>query len=134
MNLKETGNKFLFSIPHFSELFNMRRNHRYVPHKELGVEIKIQDTRNAHIDGEIFDISFDGMRLITSDKRIEDSKTISLSVDNFRVDLPCKKIWQAEYYYRIEFGSMDRQEFANFEYFIEHFIITAPENLLELLM
>jgi len=132
MNLKKTGNKFLFSIPHFSELFNMRRNQRYAPHKELGVEIK--DTRDAHIDGKLFDISFDGMRLLTSDKRIEDSKTISLSVDNFRVDVPCKKIWQDEYYYRIEFGSMDRQKFANLEYFIEHSIKTAPDNLLELLM
>jgi len=134
MNLKETGNKFLMSIPHFSELFNMRRNQRYIPHKELGVEIKIKDTRNAYIDGKLFDISLDGMRLITSDKRIEGSKAISLSVDNSSVDLLCKKIWKDEYHYRIEFGSMDEQEFANLEYFINHFIKTAPENLLELLM
>ena len=85
----------------------MRRNQRYAPHKELGVKIK--DTQDAPIDGKLFDISFDGMRIITSDKRIEESKTISLSGDNFRVDLPCKKIWGDEYYYGIEFGSMDRQ-------------------------
>lgn len=72
--------------------------------------------------------------MTTSAKRIEDLKTISLSVENFRVDLPCKKIWQDEYYFRMEFGSMDRQEFANLEYFIDHFIKTAPDNLLELLM
>ena len=113
MNLKETGNKFLVSIPYFSELFNMRRNQRYAPHKESGLEIKIKDTRNAHIDGKLSDISFDGMRLITSDKRIEDSKAISLSVDNISVDLLCKKIWEDEHNYRIEFGSMNRQEFAN---------------------
>ena len=133
MNLKETGTKFLNSIPHFSELFNSRRNQRYAPHKELG-KIMIYDPGNAHIDGKLFDISFDGMRLITSDKRIEDLKTISLSVQNFRLDLPCQKIWQDEPYYRIEFGSMDRQEFANLEYFVEHLVKRTPDNLLELLM
>ena len=132
MNLKETGSKIFFSIPYFSELFNLRRNQRFALHKELAVKVK--DTRDAHIDGKLFDISFDGMRLITSDKRIEDSNTISLSVDDFRVNLPCKKLWQDDYYYRIEFGNMDRQEFANLEYFIDNFIKTAPDNLLELLM
>ena len=134
MNLKKTGSKFLYSIPHFSEIFNMRRNPRYAPHKVSGPEISIKDSHDAHIDGKLFDISFDGMRFATSDKRMEGIETISLSVDNFRVDLPCKKIWQDQYYYRMEFGSMDRQEFANLEYFIEHYIKTAPDNLLELLM
>lgn len=134
MKLKETGSKFLFSIPHFSELFNMRRNQRYTPPKELDDEIKIQDAQNAYIDGRLFDISFDGMKLLTSDNRMDTLKTISLSVQNFRVEVPCKKIWQDEDYCRIEFGNMDRQEFANIKYFVEHFIKTAPDNLLELLM
>jgi hypothetical protein len=43
-------------------------------------------------------------------------------------------IWQDGRYYGIEFGSMDQQEFANIKYFIENFIKTAPDNLLELLM
>ena len=120
MNLKETGSRIFFSIPHFSDLFNMRRNQRYAMHKKLGVKIK--DTRDVRIDGRLIDISFDGMRLLTSDKRIEDLKTISLSVDDFRVELPCKKIWQDETCYRIEFGGMDRQEFADLKYFIENFI------------
>ena len=132
MNLKETGSRIFFSIPHFSNLFNMRRNQRYALHKELVVKIK--DTQNSRIDGRLIDISFDGMRVLTSDRRIEDVKTISLSVDDFRVDLPCKKIWQDETCYRIEFGGMDRQEFADLKYLIEHFIKTAPDNLLELLM
>ena len=132
MNLKETGSRIFFSIPHFSNLFNMRRNQRYALHKELVVKIK--DTQNSRIDGRLIDISFDGMRVLTSDRRIEDVKTISLSVDDFRVDLPCKKIWQDETCYRIEFGGMDRQEFTDLKYLIEHFIKTAPDNLLELLM
>jgi hypothetical protein len=74
------------------------------------------------------------MRLITSDKRIEDAKAISLSVENFRLDLPCRKIWQDDPYYRIEFGSMDQQEFADLEYFVEHLVKRTPDNLLELLM
>ena len=129
MNLKETGSRIFFSIPHFSDLFNMRRNQRYALHKKLGVKIK--DTGDVRIDGRLIDISLDGMRLLTSDKRIEDLKTISLSVDDFRVELPCKKIWQDETCYRIEFGGMDRQEFTDLKYFIENFIKTAPDNLLE---
>ena len=132
MNLKKTGSKIFFSIPHFSDLFNMRKNQRYALHKEVGV--KVMDTRNARIDGRLIDISFDGMRLLTSDKRIEDLKTISLSVDDFRVELPCQKIWQDETCYRIEFGSMDRQEFTDLRYFIEHYIKKAPDNLFKLLM
>ena len=132
MNLKETGSRIFFSIPHFSELFNMRRNQRYALHKETAVKVK--DTRDTRIDGRLIDISFDGMRLLTSDKRIEGLKAISLSVDDFRVELPCQKIWQSDTCYRVEFGSMDRQEFADLKYFIEHYIIKAPDNLLELLM
>ena len=134
MNLKETGNKFLYAIPHFSELFNMRKNQRYVTHKELGIKIKMNDMQEAVIDGKLLDISLDGMKLETSDKRIVALKAISISVDDVRVELPCKKIWQEDCYYRIEFKSMDRQEFTNFEYFIENYIKTAPDNLLELLM
>jgi len=134
MILKEVGNKFLYLIPHFSELFNMRKNQRYAPHMASCFEIKIKDTRNSIINGKLSDISFDGMKLITSDRRIDDIKTISLSVDDFRVDLPCKKVWQDEYCYRMEFGSMNRREFTKLGYFIEHFIKTAPDNLLELLM
>jgi hypothetical protein len=61
------------------------------------------------------------MRIISTDKRIEDSKTISLSVDDIRVELPCEKIRRIGYYYGIKFGSMDKREFTNLEYFIEHF-------------
>jgi hypothetical protein len=134
MDLKETGIKFLFAIPHFSELFNMRRNQRYAPPKELDFEIKIKDGQDAHIDGKLFDISFDGIKLVTTDKRIERLKAVSLSAQNIQVEVPCKMIWQDGFHYGIEFGSMDRQEFANIKYFVEHFIKTAPDNLLELLM
>jgi hypothetical protein len=134
MNLKETGSKFIFAIPHFSELFNMRRNQRYAPNKELGFEIKIKDAQDAHIDGKVFDISFDGMKLITSDQRIKRLKAISLSAQNLHMEVPCKMIWQDGCYYGIEFGSIDQQEFDNIKYFIENFIKTAPDNLLELLM
>ena len=125
MNLKELGNKFVMSIPHLAMLFDMRKNQRYVPHEGLDAKIKIKD---AQIDGKIFDISFGGIRIISSDKRIEDSKTISLSIDDYRVDLPCKTIRKDEYYYGIEFGSMDRQAYTNLKYFVDHFTKESQEN------
>ena len=76
----------------------------------------------------MLDICIGGMRIISTDKRIEDSKTISLSVDDFRVEFPCKKIRRIEYYYGIKFGSMDEREITNLEYFIEHFT-KEPRNL-----
>jgi len=112
----------------------MRKNQRYVTQKELGIKVKMKDMQEAVIDGKLFDISLDGMKLETCDKRIEALKAISISVDDFRVELPCKKIWQEDGYYRIEFKSMDQQEFTNFEYFNENYIKTAPDNLLKLLM
>ena len=134
MNLKETGVKFLFAIPHFSELFNMRRNQRYAPHKELDFVIKIKDGQDAQTDGKLFDISFDGMKLVASANRLDRLKAISLSTQDFHLEVPCKMIWQDGCYYGIEFGSMDQQEFTNIKYFVEHFIKTSPDNLLELLM
>jgi hypothetical protein len=125
MNFRELGNKFLMSIPHLALLFDMRRNQRYVPHESLGVEIRVND---AQIDGKIFDISFGGIRIISSDKRIEDSKTITMFVDDFRLDLPCKTIRRDESYYGIKFGSMNRQELINLKYFVEHFTKESPEN------
>ena len=133
MNLKKNGSKFLNSIPHFSELFNVRRNQRYTPHHELA-EIRLFDPQAGPIDGKLFDISFDGMRILTTDKRIEKIRTISLSVENFRMDLPVQKIWADKSYYRIEFGDMNQQEFADLEYFVEHLVKRTPDNLLELLM
>ena len=133
MNLKKNRIKFLNSIPHFAELFNVRRNQRYTPHHELA-EIRLFDPQGGPIDGKLFDISFDGMRILTTDKRIEKIKTISLSVENFRMDLPVRKIWADKSYYRIEFGDMNQQEFADLEYFVEHLVKRTPDNLLELLI
>jgi hypothetical protein len=112
----------------------MRRNQRYTPQKKLGFIISFKDAQDARINGKVFDISFDGMKLISSDKRIERLKAVSLSAQNLHVQVPCKMIWQDGRYYGIEFGSMDQQEFDDIKYFIENFIKTAPDNLLELLM
>jgi len=76
----------------------------------------------------LLDICIGGMRIISTDKRIEDSKTISLSVDYFRVELPCEKMRRIEYYYGIKFGPMDKQELSNLEYFIEHFTKKPPSS------
>ena len=118
MRLKEKGIELIMSIPHIALLWDMRKHQRYEPREGLDIEIKSKDEK---IYALLLDICIGGMRIISTDKRIEDAKTISLSVDDFRVELPCEKIQRIEYYYGIQFGSVDKQEFANLEYFIENF-------------
>jgi len=118
MRLKEKINKFLISIPHLATLWDLRRHQRFELREGLDIEIKSND---AKICAVLQDISIGGMKIISTDKRIEDLKTISLSVDDFRVELPCEKIQGIEHYYGIKFGAMDERELSNLEYFIEHF-------------
>lgn len=123
MRLKEKSFEFLMSIPHLALLWDMRRYQRYEPRDGFEIEINGKD---AKIYALLIDICVGGMRIISTDKRIEDLKTISLSVDDFRVDLPCEKIRRIEYHYGIKFGPMDKREFTNLEYFIEHFTKEPP--------
>jgi hypothetical protein len=118
MRLKEKSYKFFMSIPHLALLWDMRRHQRYEPRDGLDIEIKSKDTK---IYALLLDLCIGGMRIISTDKRIEGSKTISLSVDDFCMELPCEKIRKIGYYYGIKFGSMDERESTNLEYFIEHF-------------
>ncbi len=69
----------------------------------------------------LLDICIGGMRIVSTDKRIGDSETISLSVNNFRVELPCEKTRRIEYQYGITFGSIDKRQYKGLVYFIEHF-------------
>ena len=123
MRLKEKSFELIMSIPHLALLWNMRRYQRYEPREGLDIEIKSKDTK---IHALLIDICIGGMRIISTDKRIEGSKTISLSMDDFHVELPCEKIQRIEYYYGIKFGPMDKREFANLQYFIEHFSKEPP--------
>ena len=125
MGLKEKSYKFFTLIPHLALLWDMRRHQRCEPLEGLEIEIK---TKNEKIYALLLDIGIGGMRIVSTDKRIEDSETISLSVEDFRVELPCEKIRRIEYYYGIKFGSMDKREFANLEYFIEHFTKEPPSS------
>ena len=125
MGLKEKSYKFFMSIPHLALLWDMRKDQRYEPREGLDIEIKTKDEK---IYALLLDICIGGMRIISTDKRIEDSKTISLSVDDFRVELPCEKMRRIEYYYGIKFGPMDKQELSNLEYFIEHFTKEPPSS------
>ena len=125
MGLKEKSYKFFMLIPHLAFLWDMRRHQRCEPLEGLDIEIKTKDEK---IYALLLDICIGGMRIISTDKRIEDSKTISLSVDYFRVELPCEKMRRIEYYYGIKFGPMDKQELSNLEYFIEHFTKKPPSS------
>lgn len=125
MRFKELNYKFLMSIPHLSFIFDMRRYQRYEPNVGLRLEINVNDTK---IEGQLLDIGIGGMRIMSTDKRIEDSKSISLSTNDIRVKLPCRSIRKITFYYGIKFGRIDRQDLADLEYFIDHFTHKSLEN------
>ncbi len=118
MGLKEKSYKMIMSIPHLALLWDMRRHQRYELREGLDIEIKCNEVK---IYSLLLDICIGGMRIVSTDKRIEESKTLSISVNDFRMELPCKKIRKIGYYYGIIFDSMEKQEFTDLEYFIEHF-------------
>jgi hypothetical protein len=124
MGFKEKTYKFIMSIPHIALLWDMRRYPRYEPLKELDIEIRNEDLK---IHALLVDICTGGMRIVSTDKRIENAKSISLIVDDFCVTLPCQKIRKTLYYYGIIFGSMDKRECSKLAYFIDHFT-RDPEN------
>jgi hypothetical protein len=137
MRFKELNYKFLMSIPHLSFLFDMRRYQRYEPNEGLRIEINVNDTKIegqlldvgiGGIEGQLLDVGIGGMRIMSTDKRIEDSKSISLSTNDIRVNLPCRSIRKITFYYGIKFGRIDRQDFADLEYFIDHFTHKSLEN------
>ena len=113
------------SIPHLALLWDMRKHPRYEPRDGLDIEIKSKDEK---IYALLINLCIGGMRIVSTDKRIADSETISLIVDDFRVDLPCEKIKKIEYQYGIKFGPINAQEYANLEYFIEHFTKEPPSH------
>lgn len=125
MRLKEKSFELILSIPHLAYLWDMRRHQRYETREGVDIEIKSKDVK---IYALLLDICSGGMRIISTDKRIEDSKTISLSVDDIRVELPCEKIRRIGYYYGIKFGYMNEREFTNLAYFIEHFTKEPPKS------
>ena len=124
MRLKEKCFELLMSIPHLALLWDMRRHPRYKPREGFDFEIKSKDEK---IYALLVDICVGGMRVVSTDDRIGESDVISLSVDDVCVELPCEKIRRIEYNYGIKFGPMDDQEFANLEYFIEHYT-KRPQN------
>ena len=123
MSFKERSIELLMSIPHLALLWEVRKHQRFEPCEGLDIEIK---HNNEKIYALLLDISSGGMRIASTDNRIADSETISLSVNDFRVELPCENIKKIEYQYGIKFGPMDKQENSNLEYFIEHYTKTPP--------
>jgi hypothetical protein len=118
MRVKKLINKFFLSIPYLSAFFESRRHDRYEPREELHIEIKSEDST---IYGQLIDISLGGMKIISTDNRIEASNIISLALDDFQLDLPCKTIQKVGHYYRIEFDQMTEQVADNLRHFIDFF-------------
>ena len=128
MRLKEKTNKLIMSIPILALMWDMRKHQRYEPREGLIIEITRNDSKKVY--AILLNISIGGMRILSSDKNIEDSKTISLSVDDFRMELPCETIWGIQHYYGIKFGAMNEEELFNLNYFIEHFTKELPKSWL----
>ena len=124
MGLKDKSLELLMSIPHIALLWEMRRQTRYKPREGFDFEIKSKDEK---IYALLVDICLGGMRVVSTDDRIGKSDNISISVDDFRVEVPCEKIRKIEYNYGIKFGPMDDQELTKLEYFIEHYT-KRPQN------
>jgi hypothetical protein len=118
MGLREKSYNIIMSIPHLALLWDMRSQQRYALREGLDIEIKSDDEK---IYAYLLDICMGGMRIISTDKRIEESDILSISVDDFRMELPCKKIRRIGYYYGIVFGTMEEQEISNLEYFIQNY-------------
>lgn len=118
MGLKEKSFELIMSIPHLALLWDMRKHPRYKPREGLDIVIKSKDEK---IYALLVDICVGGMRVVSTDDRVGESKTLSISLDDFHLDLPCEKIHKIEYNYGIKFGPIEGQELANLEYFIENF-------------
>ena len=118
MRLKEKSFELLMSIPHLALLWDMRKHPRFKPREGFDFEIKSRDEK---IYALLVDICVGGMRVVSTDDRIGESDHISLSVDDFRVELPCEKIRKIEYNYGIKFGPMDDQQLTKLEHFIDHY-------------
>ena len=131
MGLKEKSYKMIMSIPHLALLWDMRRHQRYELREGLDIEIKCNEVK---IYSLLLDICIGGMRIVSTDKRIEESKTLSISVNDFRMELPCKKIRRIGYYYGIIFGPMGEQESDNLKHFIEHFTKESSSHGLSVVM
>ena len=123
MSLKGYIIRSLVSIPHLSLLIDRRIEHRFEPREGLDIKISGSDTM---IHGHMLDISRGGMRVISTDKRIEDLDKIELSVDDFTIKLPCREILNVGPYYRITFGELEKSVAENLTDFLDRFMNKPP--------
>lgn len=108
--------RFFLSIPHVSLLLEDRRHERFQPRNDQRIDILVEQ---QNVDAFLRDISYGGMRIICRHNRIASAKTISLQVDDKRIDLPCKKMRTVGDNCFIEFGDVRRGELKKLGDFIE---------------
>ena len=123
MSFKRFIIRSLVSIPHLSLLIDRRIQHRFEPREGLDIKISGSDTV---IYGQMLDISRGGMRVVSTDERIEDLDSIVLSVDDFTIELPCKKIHKVGPYYGITFGELEESVAENLMDFLDRFMNKPP--------
>ena len=124
MSLKGYIIRSLVSIPHLSLLIDRRTQHRFEPRE--GVDINISGSDTTMIHGHLLDISHGGMRVISTDRRIEDLDRIALSANDFTIKLPCKEILNVGPYYRITFGELEKSVAENLSDFLDRFMNKPP--------
>ena len=123
MNLKKASYGYLMSIPHIADLWEKRKYQRYEPQDDLDIEIKLKDEK---LSAQLMDISYGGMRITSTDTRMKDLTSISLSIDEYCIELPCEKIRKHQNNYGFAFGSMDNREASKLGYFIENCTKEVP--------
>jgi hypothetical protein len=132
VGLKERSIEFIMSIPHLATLWDMRSHQRYEPNNEIDIELR---NENHKIHALLVDICIGGMRVVSTDKRIENSRFIAINVDTFNVTLPCEKIRRINYNYGIKFGYLDGEKIDKLVYFLDNYTKKPRnESLLEFMV
>ena len=88
---------------------------------EIGIK-----SNNTKIYGQLLDISLGGMRIISTDERIQTLGSIGLTVDDFKIELPCKEIRKVGHYYGIVFDELDKQVSEDLAFFLDHYMKKPP--------
>jgi c-di-GMP-binding flagellar brake protein YcgR len=91
----------------------------------LDITIKLKDEK---LSARLMDISLGGMGIASTDTRIEDLKRISLSMDDYLIELPCEKVRRDQNNYGFVFGSMDEREVSKLGYFIDNCTKEVPRS------
>ena len=67
-----------------------------------------------------------GMRIISTDERIEGLSRILLTIEDFSIELPCKEIRKVGPYYGVIFGELDKSLTEKLTTLLDQFMNKPP--------